>query len=318
MATIIPAMFGVSSLKKPADNRDAFMSLMMVVVLWGINSVSIKYLTQFFPPLALAPIRLCLASSLLLPIVFYRYGFQRLPRESWLPIAGVAAFCIFLHQIALTIGIKATSGTHAVIILGSSPLFTTVLASFLLKEAFTVAKGVGISLGLSGLLFIISGNVQGEASLIGDSIMFIATITFVIGSFFVKKATLSVSPLIITAYSHSLAAIALLLLGLVINPVWSYPGSFGLWPVAVLLFSSFMSTAIGALLWNMSIQKVGASTASLFQNASPVIGVIASAFFLGEQLSWQHFVALTLVMLGVSVGTGILRVPDLLKASSRG
>lgn len=301
-------------LKKSLGNDNAFFLLIMVVVLWGINSVSIKYLTHFFPPMALAPIRLCLASSFLLPIVLHQQGYQKLPRKAWAPIGGIALFCIFLHQIALTIGLNTTSGIHGVLILGLNPLFTTMLASFFLKETFTLAKGIGILLGFSGLLFVVSGNAQDGASLTGDLIMCIATITFVIGSLFVKSATVYVSPLVITAYSHTLAAIGLLLLGLFINPVWTYPGSFGFWPIVVLLFSSFMSTAVGALLWNMSIQKVGASTASLFQNAAPIVGVLASALFLGEQLSWHHFVALTFVVLGVSLGTGILQMPAFLNS----
>ncbi len=306
---IIEMMFGVTFLKEPAENGNAFFLLIMVVLLWGINTVSIKYLTHFFPPLALAPIRLGLASCFLLPIVLHQYGYQKLPRKAWPPIGGIALFCIFLHQIALTVGINATSGIHAVLILGLNPLFTTLLAHFFLKEAFTLAKGMGIILGFSGLLFIISGNVQDGASFTGDSIMCIATISFVIGSLFVKNATLYASPLVVTAYSHVLAAIGLLLLGLIINPLWTYPGSFGFGPIAVLLFSSFVSTAIGALLWNMSIQKVGASTASFFQNAAPIVGVLASALLLGEQLSWYHLAALTCVMLGVCLGTGILHVP---------
>lgn len=304
-------------MKKIADTQNIFTILMMVVVLWGLNSASIKYLTYFYPPLALAPIRLGLASGLLLIMVFQQYGYQKPPREAWLPIAGVAAFCIFFHQITLTLGIKATSSTHAVLILGTNPLFTTILAALFFKEGFTAAKGVGILLGFCGLLFVVAGSGHGESSLTGDLIMCIATISFVIGSFFIKTAALYVSPLVIAAYSHFLGFIGLLLLGLFVNPIWSYPGNAGFWPVSVLLFSSFMSTALGAYLWNIGVQKVGASTASLFQNASPIIGVFASAVFLGEQLTWQHPIALTLVVLGVSFGTGILQIPALLKIFSR-
>ena len=286
-----------------------FFLLSMVVLLWGVNIVSIKYLTNFFPPLALAPIRLCLASGLLLPVAFRQHGYKKLSRTQWLPIIGIAIFCIFLHQIALTLGVSTTSGTHAVLILGLNPLFITTLASYVLKEVFTWTKGLAILLGFSGLLLVVSDNQQGGATLAGDGVMFIATITFVIGSLFVKKATLSVSPLIVTAYSHTLAAIGLLILGLFINPAWSYPGNLGFWPITVLLFSSFMSTALGALWWNTGIQQVGASTASLFQNAAPIVGILASALFLGEQLSWHHFAALILVLLGVSLGTGLIQLP---------
>jgi drug/metabolite transporter (DMT)-like permease len=292
------------------DNRRIFFRLILVVLFWGINAVCIKFLTHFFPPLALAPIRLLLASGLLLPLVLRRQGYTKLSSRQWFPIIGVSLLCIFFHQIALTIGLTATSGMHGVLILGLNPLFTTIFAGYLLHEKFTWTKGIAILLGFSGLLLVVSsGSSQGDATLAGDSIMFIAAITFVLGSLFVKKATLTVSPLIVTAYSHVLASIGLLILGLFVNPVWSYPGSYDFWPIAVLLFSSFFSTALGALWWNTAIQQIGASTASLFQNGVPIVGVLASALFLGEQLTWHHFAALLLVLLGVSLGTGVIRIP---------
>jgi drug/metabolite transporter (DMT)-like permease len=287
----------------------AFFQLLMVALLWGVNSVSIKYLIHFFPPLGLAPIRLSLAAALLLPVVLYQYGYQKVPAKAWLPITGIAVFCIFLHQIALNVGISATSSIHAVLILGLNPLFTVLFAVSFLKESFTLAKGLGIVFGFGGLFLVVAGQAQAGSGLWGDGIMLVATLTFVIGSLFVKNATRYVSPLVVTAYSHVVAALGLIILGLVVNPVWVYPGDIGFWPIAVLLFSSFMSTAVGALLWNMSIQQVGASTASLFQNATPVIGVFASALFLGEELHWQHLYALLLVLAGVSLGTGMLEIP---------
>lgn len=296
-------------MKKTSNEQSAFFLLILVVFLWGVNSVSIKYLTHFFPPLGLAPIRLTLASALLLPIVLYQYGYQKIPAKAWMPIAGIAVFCIFLHQITLTVGIGATSGIHAVLILGLTPLFTTIFSVSFLKESFTLAKGLGIIFGFSGLLLVAAGQTQTGASLLGDGITCIATLTFAIGSLFVKKATYYVSPLVVSAYTLALAAIGLDVLGLVTNSIWVYPDNIGFLPIVVLLFSSFLSTAVGAVLWNMSIQKVGTSTASLFLNASPIIGIFASALFLGEELHWRHFYALMLVMAGVSLGTGILEMP---------
>jgi len=49
-------------LDETEERHRALSALVLVVFLWGVNSISIKYLTQFFPPLALAPIRLSLLS----------------------------------------------------------------------------------------------------------------------------------------------------------------------------------------------------------------------------------------------------------------
>ncbi|MBP2665338.1 MAG: protein of unknown function transrane [Firmicutes bacterium] len=288
------------------NNNFIFALLIFVVLLWGINVVMIKYLTNFYPPLALAPIRLSLATVLLLPVVLWKQGYAKPPRSALFSIVGVATFSIFLHQISLSWGIAMTSSTHASLILGLNPLLTTVLASFLMKEPFTRAKVLGILLGFTGVALVVSGVSKGSSSFIGDIMMFVATITFVVGSLFVKKSTTVVSPLIVTAYSHTLASIGLLITGWFASPVWSYPGAFDPLPLTVLLFSSLVNTALGALWWNMGIQRIGAATSSLFVNGPPVTGVFAAALFLGEELYWTHYAALILVILGVSLGTGVI------------
>ena len=299
-------------LEKNSQNR-IFLLLLFVVVLWGINVVMLKYLTRFFPPLALVPIRLTLATGLLLPYILYKHGYVRPPAKVLPHIVGVALFSIFLHQTTMTWGIANTSSTHAALILGLNPLFTTILASWLIGERFTFAKGLGILLGFSGVLLVVSGKEPGSATFIGDFVMFGATLTAVIGSLFVKKSTAVLPPLVVTAYSHLLASLALLAMGFTVNSQWYYEGAFDAGPIAVILFSSFVNTALGALWWNTGIQKVGASTTSLFQNGIPVVGVFASAAFLGEVLNWTHVAALVLVLTGVSLGTGLIRLSTLAK-----
>ena len=278
----------------------------MVVVLWGINVVMVKYLTTFFPPPALVPIRMALATVLLFAIVGRQYGMPRLPRPIWGHIATVAAFSIIIHQLMLTYGVTMTSGTHAVLILGLNPLMTTLLASFLVKERFSLSKAVGIVLGFCGVMLVVYGRHQGTATMAGDLMMLLSMISAAFGSIFIKKCTMQVSPLVVTAYSHLLASTILLIIGFFANPVWSYAGAFAPWPLFILLFSSFICTAMGAFWWNTGIQRVGASTSSLFQNGIPIVGVFASALFLAEELQWNDFAALVLVLAGVSLGAGVV------------
>jgi drug/metabolite transporter (DMT)-like permease len=266
----------------------------------------IKYLTQFFPPLALAPIRLTLAVFLLFPLVVYKHGSHRLSREAWLMVGGAAVFSVFLHHVTMTWGLAATSGTHGALILGLSPLFVALLASRLMHEPFTWPKGLGILLSFSGVVMVVGGDTRGTASLTGDAVMFASMLAFVAGTLFIKRGTALVSPLLVAAYSTLLGAAGLLVLGLGVNEAWYYEGAFAPAPLAVLAFSSFVNTALGAVWWNMGIQRVGASKTTLFQNGIPVAGVFTAALWLGEQLHWNHLAALALVLAGVCLGTGVL------------
>ncbi|HWR39619.1 MAG TPA: DMT family transporter [Patescibacteria group bacterium] len=298
-----------------AGHQWIYLMLLTIVVLWGINVVMIKYLTQYYHPLALAAIRLSLATFLLVPVAVRQSGRVTPPQSSWVPITGVVIFSIYLHHTTLAWGIASTSATHASLILGLNPLLTTVLASYFIGEAFTWIKAVAIILGFSGVSLIVSGqSVSNSTSLNGDIIMLVSTLAAAIGSLFIKKSTALLSPLLVTAYSHLAASAALVLTAAFAVPVWIYDGAFAPVPVAIILFSSFINTALGALWWNTGIQKVGASTTSLFQNGIPVAGMFASALFLNEVLGAQHFTALALVLLGVSLGTGLLKPLRLLSA----
>lgn len=279
--------------------------MITVVLLWGLNVVMLKYLTNYYPPLALAGIRMVLAALFLLPAAFYPGGWQPVPRAAWGPICGVALFNIFLHQITLSWGVNATSATHASLILALNPLFTTLVASRTVDEPLTWNKIIGVVLGLSGVLFIVTNKTDaGQATILGDAVMFMSMLVYVAGSLCVKTGTRHTRPLIITVYSHLVAAPFLVALGWVVNPVWLYDGALEPWPIFVLLFSSWFSTALGAILWNTGIHRIGASTASLFLNGQPVVGLFASAFFLAERLVWQHYLALFLVLVAVTLGTG--------------
>lgn len=295
--------------KEPQEKRLApqavIMMLVAVVVLWGMNVIMIKYLINYFPPLALAGIRIGIAAAFLMPVSLWCYGLVFPPRTSWLPICGVAFLSIFLHQMALSWGITATSATHSVLILGLNPLLTTLLASWLVNESLSFAKVSGALAGLSGILLIVVHRIDVSiASLQGDGIVFIATLTYVLGSLCVKKSTASVPPLMVTAYSHLLGAAGLFVMGIGLNTEWMYEGAQATIPLVVLVFSGLICTGLGTIWWNTGIHHVGASTAALFLNGQPIVGVFGSAVFLNEQLAWQHYTALVLVILGVSIGTG--------------
>jgi len=304
-------------LKNPQDGaklssmRSTVFLLLFVVILWGINVVMIKYLTYFFPPLALAPIRISLATCLLVPIVFKTYGLCRIPKRLFLPLSGVALFSIFLHHLSLSWGVAATSATHAALILGLNPLCTSLMASRWAGEPLSKTKTVGIVLGFCGVAIVVWGKAQGTATLTGDLVMFMATLTAVTGSLFIKYCTRELPVLVVTAYTHLAASVGLLLFGIGVNSVWYDSAAFAPLPMAVLLFSSFINTAMGAWWWNTGIQRIGASKSSLFQNGIPIAGVFASVVFLGEPLRLEHILALLLVVVGVSLGTGILRMPYL-------
>lgn len=296
---------------KPLSINLIYGMLLFVVTIWGVNVVLLKYLVGYIAPSALAAIRIPVAATFLLPAAVYRYGWMRLTKTAWLFVGAAGLFSIVLHQLALSWGVTATSGTHASLILGLNPLATTLLASRFANEPFTLAKGAGVIFGLSGVLLIVTGGSSSTAATLwGDVLILLAMLTYVIGSLFIKKGTRFAPPLVVTAYSHVFAATILMPLAYITDPAWIIGDIAQFWPVTALLFSGWICTGLGAYWWNTAIHHVGASVSSLFLNIMPVVGLFSAMFLLGEHLAARHYIALILVLLGVLLGTGAIRLPQ--------
>lgn len=294
------------------NERLIYMMLAMVIMIWGLNVVMVKYLA-FFPPVLIAAIRITIGSLALLPIVLWKERKVSLSRYDWLLIAMVGLSSITLHQILLAWGVQSTSAGNASLILGLNPLATALLAAPLLGELLTKRKIVGIMTGFVGVLIVVT-NQRGGISLNGwgDVIVFASMLMYVIGGLFIRKVTARGVPvLVVTAYSHAIASVMLWLTAASIYPTETLT-AIDTRPFTwlVILASAILSTAVGTVGWNYGIRQLGASRTAIFLNGMPLASLVFAAIFLGEQLHLLHALALFMIVLGVYFGSRQVSMPQ--------
>ena len=127
--------------------------LLILSAIWGPSFLFIKVAVSDIPPITMVLGRVAVGALLLLAIL-YAQG-RRLPgdRLSWrhMAVMGVVqnAFPFLLFAWAEL----HVSSALASIVNGSTPLFTIVLAHFLVPaDRITPAKALGVALGFAGLL----------------------------------------------------------------------------------------------------------------------------------------------------------------------
>src|SRR5829696_1756907 len=78
----------------------AFVSLILVMVVWGSTYVITKAAVREIPPLTLAVVRYLIAAGVLVPIAITRGGLMRLPRPLpigplvWMGLTGIAILTV--------------------------------------------------------------------------------------------------------------------------------------------------------------------------------------------------------------------------------
>lgn len=280
--------------------------LFLVMVVWGSNVVMFKVLVSYFPPATMTTFRNIIASSVILIFLLFRKSFRRMSKSEWIhtTLAGLSG--ITVHHYFLAQGLMTTTASNSALLLALTPLTTAILLMVFLKEKITRIQLFGVLLGLVGVLFVFLFSEQGFSSIkIGDFYVFLAMLGYSVSFIYIRKATMTMDSKQMTGMMLLIGGIFLLVVSLIIEPngIESYSnGTVFLW--FLFLFSAIVSSAIGQMLYNAAIKKIGTGETAIFTNFIPFFGLVFSALFLGEMIRMSQYLSFLIIVLGVLLGTG--------------
>ncbi|MDN7226490.1 DMT family transporter [Planococcus sp. N064] len=287
--------------------------LIFVMLIWGFNLPSVKYLVEFVDPITLTAFRILTAAATIF-VILAGMKLLRLPRKKeWKFILLGALLNVVGHHYFLSSGLALTSGTNAGLILGTGPMLTAVLVSLILRSYPSKLQWIGVVIGLVGVsATVLVGGGETAGMNIGDVFVFLSILVQVLSYIVISKAAGSMDPRLLTAYMFIIGAGVLFIISLIQEPgeiaaFAEVPSTF--W--VAFFFSAVLGTAVGHLLYNYSIGQAGPTKAAIFMNLNTFFSLVGAAVILGEVITTNHLFGLVLIIVGVLFGSGAAE--DLLK-----
>ncbi|UCC76119.1 MAG: DMT family transporter, partial [Anaerolineales bacterium] len=164
---------------------------------------------------------------------------------------------------------------------------------------------IGLLVSLAGLFLLIgassSGLAAGSQTLMGDLLILAATVLWSIHTVLLKRLTEKHSALKISAWLMLTGTPLLVIVGLpdVLAQDWqgiSRQSWLGL------AYSAVLAIAIGYVIWNVGVQRIGGARTSVYSYLNPLISVVVSWAFLGESMQPLQTVGAAAILLGVVLG----------------
>lgn len=290
---------------------------MGVMVAWGFNVPIIKILVGYFPPVTITSMRIFTAGITVFIIMAAMKKIRKPSFGEWKFIIFGSLFSIVGHHFFLSMGLTKTSATNGALILGTGPLLTAILSSVLLRNRPTWVQIMGFLFGSAGVSFIVLSGEKGLSGLsIGDLNVFLSILSQALSFILISKAARTLDPRLLTGYMLIFGSILLFFIG-----QWQEPhGLKGIFHAPILLWAAFLSsavlsTALGHMVYNSAIKKIGPAEASIFINLSTFFSLVGSAVLLGEIITSIHLFGLLFIVAGVVLGSGAFE--DLLRKRKR-
>lgn len=273
------------------------------MVIWGGTWVAGRYAVQAAPPLGIAVWRFLIAGTALLGLVALRHGgLPRPTRQEWRLIAGMSLAGIFLYNLCFLYGLQRLAAGQAALVVALNPVTAMLGAAWLQGERLTRAKLAGSFIALVGCLTVIGHGsplapLRGEVGL-GELLIVGCALCWTVYTLMGRRATQSLSALVVTAYSTAGGCLLLFLAALIDGPAALAPGYPSLvW--GCILFLALLGTTLGFTWFNQSVARIGAARASIFINLVPVAAVLQGAWLLDERLGLSVLAGGALVLAGV-------------------
>ncbi|NGP44478.1 DMT family transporter [Bacillaceae bacterium SIJ1] len=283
-----------------------YIFVLMATLFWGFNVPVLKIVVTSFAPLPINALRIFVAGSVLLLICAVTKQLRWVSKQEMFYVSGAGFIGIMGHHFFLALGLSTTSGTNSGLILGLVPLATAISAAFFLKQRFHLIRVLGVLLGLLGVsLVVLFGSGQFTGLVQGDISILLAVVTQAIGFIFVYKASQTVPSLLLTAYSILIGASGLLLLAFMTQPAGFTTlssGTVSAW--GSFFMSAIFATALGQLIYNQAIPKLGPAETAIFTNLTPFFALIGSGLILNEVVTWRHWIGFIAIVVGVFLGSG--------------
>ncbi|TYR79370.1 DMT family transporter [Priestia megaterium] len=282
--------------------------LVFVMFLWGVNVVALKLLVGAFAPVTMTSFRILFAGLAVLLLLKAKKKLRKITKKELLFITIVGFFNVVCHHFFLSTGLKETSASNGGLILGLSPILTTICAVLFLGTRLTFLRFLGVVSGFSGVAFIVlAGSGAVTTGTRGDLFVFLSILTQAVSYVFIRRASATIDAPLMTGWMLVTGSVFLFVISLLLEPnglATMKQTRIDLW----LLFfgSALLATAFGHMIYNQAVQHIGPAESSIFVNLNPFFALVSSAIFLQEEVHSAQLMGFLFIVMGVLLGSGLI------------
>ena len=208
---------------------------------------------------------------------------------------------IAINQMLFLKGLSLTYSIHAVLLMLTTPILITIIAAWILKERINIYKAVGLSLGVSGAVVLITSRQSsgtGQNVLLGDVLVLINAISYTFYFILVKPLMLKYNPVQVIRLVFTYGLLMVLPFGW--NEFMAIEwNTFGTTEYTCITLITICGTFLAYLFNVYGIKILGASVAGAYIYIQPVFATIIAMIFLKEQLEGYKIIAAVLIFTGV-------------------
>lgn len=285
------------------------LQLVGMAILWGASWPWGRVVAQAMPTFVASSARFFIA---IIPLIIWLYAANRfryakkLRPNQWFGLFLTALLGVFGYSTFFIWGLKYVPAGQATVIVATNPVFTTIFAILLFKEKWNKWVAIGMVIAINGsLLAMTKGNpAQMFGSFgFGQMLLIGALICWVAYTLLARKVLVGIDSLTATTISSIFGFLLLFVSALIAEDAQDWASILtldqGEW---MSLIGLALGATVLAYAWYFDgVKALGAGNASTYIIIVPILGILFSAIWLGEQVDLSLLIGGLLAVSGLGI-----------------
>lgn len=273
--------------------------LVGLTLVWGLNWPIMKFGVTHFPPLTFRAVSMWLG----LPVLWLAVRALGLPlrieRQHWPELASLTLTNMIVWHVLAILSVQALSSGRAAILGYTMPVFSALWGMALFGQRLSARQLAGVAaaaIGVALLLWHELGRMAGKPWAAGG--MLVSAAAWALGTQQLRRTRMTAPTLSIVFWMTVITTLVMTVLAAALEHArWRAPAP-GVW--AAIAFNAVMIFGFAQPVWLYLARALPPVASTLSVMLIPVLGTLSGAWWLNEQLHWQDFAAIVLMLAAIA------------------
>ena len=282
-----------------ALTRQQLITLVVLTLVWGMNWPILKIGVTGYPPITFRSISMWIGWPLLALVLLKMKVSFKVPRAEWKDLLLLAFSNMFVWHVLIILAVQDLSSGRAAILGYTMPIFSAVIGVLLYKSPLRPRAWLGVAFAaLAALLLLWHELTHLSGKPLGVLMALVAAAFWALGTQQIRHTRMTVPTLTIVFWMTVMTTLLMSVLSVVFEKDrWAMPSTTTWGSIVYNALGVFVFAQAAWLGLARTLPPLASSLSVMF---IPVLGVFAGAWWLGEVLHWQDWLAVVLVVAAIA------------------
>ena len=270
-----------------------------LTLVWGLNWPIMKFGVTQFPPLSFRALSMWIGLPVLWLAVRALGQPLRIARRDWPELAKLTITNMIVWHVLAILSVQALSSGRAAILGYTMPVFSALWGMALFGQRLAARQLAGVAaaaIGVALLLWHELGRMSGKPWAAGG--MLLSAAVWALGTQQLRRTRMEAPTLAIVFWMTTLTTLVMTVLAAALeHERWHAPAP-GVW--AAIVFNAVLIFGFAQPVWLYLARALPPVASTLSVMLIPVLGTLSGAWWLSEQLHWQDFAAIVLMLAAIA------------------